>query len=117
MKAFLNNYRQSPRKVRLLASLLKGKSVSDALVVLNTSPKFAALPLKKLLESAVANAKSQNKDKKTLFIKDFRVDSGVTMKRGMPRARGSAYRINKRTSLVTLVLEEQEKPEARSTKS
>lgn len=106
MRAFLNNLRQSPRKVRLVAGLLKGKSVRDALVAFDTAPKAAAVSLKKLLQSAIANAKGQNKDSKTLFIKDFRVNGGVTMRRSMPRARGSAYRINKRTSHVTLELGE-----------
>lgn len=108
MKASLNNYRQSPRKIRLVTGLLKDKSVDDALVMLSTTPKFAALPLKKLLESAITNAKNQNKDKKTLFIKEFRVDMGVTMKRSMPRARGSAFKINKRSSHVILTLGERE---------
>ena len=88
--------------------MLKGKSVKEALVMLDTTPKVAAISLKKLLQSAVANAKGQNKDLKTLFIKDFIVNSGVTMRRSMPRARGSAYRINKRTSHITLELGEKE---------
>ena len=108
MKALLNNYRQSPRKVRLVAGLLKGKTVSNAFVLLKTTPKVAAGPLEKLLKSAVANAKGQGKDEKSLFIKIFRVDAGVIMKRSMPRARGSAFRINKRTSHVTLELGEAE---------
>lgn len=108
MKALLNNFRQSPRKMRLVASLLKGKAVSDALVILRNTPKAAVLPLEKLLKSAISNAKGQGKDEKSLYIKDFMVNAGVTMKRSMPRARGSAFRINKRTSHVTLELEEKE---------
>ena len=110
MKALLNNFRQSPRKVRLVASLLKGKTVSDALATLRNTPKASVVSLEKLLKSAVSNAKGQGKDEKTLFIKTFRVDTGVTMKRMMPRARGSAYRINKRTSHVILELGEKEVP-------
>lgn len=106
MRAFLNNYRQSPRKVRLVASLLKGKAINEALALLKVIPKSAVVPLEKLLKSALANAKNQGKDEKTLFIKTFKVDGGVIMKRTMPRARGSAYRINKRTSHITLELGE-----------
>ncbi|HEY9584578.1 MAG TPA: 50S ribosomal protein L22 [Candidatus Paceibacterota bacterium] len=106
MKALLNNFRQSPRKMRLVTGLLKGKNVAEALAIISLTPKAAAGPLEKLLKSAVSNAKSQGKDQKTLFIKTFKVDGGVIMKRMMPRARGSAYRINKRTSHVTLELGE-----------
>ena|SRR3990167_3314834 len=108
MKALLNNFRQSPRKMRLVIGLLKGKSVAEALAIISLTPKIAAEPLLKLLKSAISNAKSQGKDQKTLFIKTFKVDGGVIMKRMMPRARGSAYRINKRTSHVTLELGEKE---------
>ena len=106
MRALLNNFRKSPRKVRLVASLLKGKTVGDALTTLRNTAKGSVVPLEKLLKSAIANAKAQGKDEKALFIKTFRVDAGVTMKRMMPRARGSAYRINKRTSHVILELGE-----------
>lgn len=104
--AKLNTYRQSPRKVRLVSDLVKGKSVSDALRLLSVTTKAAAKPLHKLLMSAVQSAKNTSVDEKTLYIKDFRVDAGVTMKRSMPRARGSAFPILKRTSHVLLVLEE-----------
>lgn len=104
MKALLNNYRQSPRKMRLVADLLKGKSVTEALAAVKLIPKVAAKPLENLLKSAVSNAKNQGKEQKTLFIKTFKIDGGTIMKRIMPRARGTAYRINKRTSHVTLEL-------------
>ncbi|MDO8564748.1 MAG: 50S ribosomal protein L22 [bacterium] len=109
MKAILNNYRQSPRKMRLVADAVKGKTVLQARAVLAFMPKAAAAPLRKLLESAVANAKINDKvsDESVLRIKDFRVDGGVVLKRFMPRARGSAFRIKKRTSKVTLILSEQ----------
>ncbi len=110
MQASLNNYRQSPRKVRLVASMLRGKSVSEARRILRLTPKFATLPLGKLLESAVANAKHTSKiDSSALFIKDARVDGGTVLKRSMPRAHGSAYQILKRTSHITLVLSEKKK--------
>ena len=111
MKAILNNYRQSPRKMRLVATSVKGKTVPEARAMLMFMPKAAAVPLKKLLESAVSNAKTNDSvtDESTLRIKDFRVDGGVVLKRFMPRARGSAFRIKKRTSKVTLVLEDKNK--------
>jgi len=106
MKAFLKNYRQSPRKVRLVAGLVRGKNVSQALIELDFLAKRASSPLKKLLMGAVANAKNMGKEAENLFIKEFRVDKGVTMKRMMPAAMGSGHRINKRTSHITLSLGE-----------
>lgn len=106
MKAALNNYRQSPRKVRLVADLMRGKSTTDALKVLTFTTKRSTTPLKKLLESAVANAKNAGAATENLFVKEIQVNAGVTLKRIMPRAMGSASRINKRTSHVTIVLGE-----------
>jgi large subunit ribosomal protein L22 len=104
MKAFLKNYRQSPRKVRLVAGLIKGKDVNEALAQLGFLAKRASEPVKKLLLSAIANAKQIGKDKENLFIKELRVDKGIVMKRMMPAAMGTGHRINKRTSHITLVL-------------
>lgn len=107
--AKLNNYRQSPRKVRLIANLVKGKKVDDALDILNFAGKRASLPLKTLIESAISNAKNNfNLDKESLFIKEFRVDVGAILYRRMPRARGTAYPIRKRTSHISLELESRE---------
>jgi len=108
MKAFLKNYRQSPRKVRLVAELIKGKRVAEALLLLDTLPKRASLPLKKLVDSAVSNASSNNSliDPKDLFVENITVNKGIVLKRIMPRARGSASRINKRTSHVFITLTE-----------
>ena len=110
MKAFLKNYRQSPRKVRLVAALIKGKGVNEASVELDFLAKRASLPIKKLLQSAVANAKSQGVAAENLFVKDIRVDKGIVMKRVMPAAMGSAHRINKRTSRILLTLAEKVVP-------
>ena len=107
MKAYLKNYRQSPRKVRLVAGLIKGKDVSHAVAELDFLAKRGAFPLKKLLLSAVANAKQAGVELENLMIKELTVDKGVTMKRMMPAAMGSGHRINKRTSNITLVLGEQ----------
>lgn len=106
MKAFLKNYRQSPRKVRLVAGLIKGKRVADANTHLSFLPKRASLPIQKLLNSAVANAKQSGANVENLVVSSVTVDKGIVMKRIMPRARGSASRINKRTSHVVLTLAE-----------
>lgn len=109
MKAILNNYRQSPRKMRLVVDAVKGKTVAQAEALLSVMPKIATVPLRKLLRSAVANAKENQKVTETdrLVITDLRVNPGTVQKRQMPRARGSAYQILKRTSKVTLILSEQ----------
>lgn len=106
MKAFLKNYRQSPRKVRLLADLVRGKSVADALTTLQFVDKRAAEPFAKVIKSAVANAKDQDKNTDTLFVKTVAVNKGIVLKRFMPRARGSASRINKRNSHISVELGE-----------
>jgi len=105
VKAELNNYRQSPRKVRLVVNTIRGKKVSVALTTLSFVPKRAAGPIKKLLESAVANAKHNFKlDPEDLYVKEIMVDPGFTMKRWMPKWRGTAHQIRKRTSHVRVIL-------------
>lgn len=104
MKAILKDYRQSPRKVRLLADLVRGKKVADALATLRFVDKRAAGPFSKVIESAVANAKQSGADVSKLFIKSVAVDKGTVLKRSMPRARGSASRINKRNSHISVEL-------------
>ena len=106
MKAILKNYRQSPRKVRLIAGLVRGKSTTDALAPLQFVDKRAAGPFAKVIQSAVANAKDQGKNTDNLFIKTVQVDKGTVLKRSMPRARGSASRINKRNSHISVELGE-----------
>lgn len=106
MKATLKNYRQSPRKVRLVANLVKGKGVRQAEAELFFLPKRAADPVAKLLASAVASAKLAGNDAENLMVKNVTVDKAPTLKRIMPRARGSASRINKRSSHITLTLAE-----------
>ncbi|KKU81879.1 MAG: 50S ribosomal protein L22 [Parcubacteria group bacterium GW2011_GWA1_47_8] len=105
MKAVLKSYRQAPRKVRLVANLIKGKTVERALTELDALTKRASLPMKKLLLSAVANAKQNSGiEQADLFVKEVRVDQGAILKRIMPRARGSAAPIHKHTSHVMLEL-------------
>jgi large subunit ribosomal protein L22 len=106
MKAYLKNYRQAPRKVRQVAGLIRGKSVVQAIPLLDFLAKRAGFPIKKLLLSAVANAAVMGVEKENLFIKELRVDKGIVMKRMMPAAMGTGHRINKRTSHVLLVLAE-----------
>ncbi|HMO77834.1 MAG TPA: 50S ribosomal protein L22 [Candidatus Paceibacterota bacterium] len=106
MKAILKNYRQSPRKVRLIADVVRGKKVNDALAALKFVDKRAAGPFAKVIESALANAVSAGKDTSRLVIKKVAVDKGTVLKRSMPRARGSASRINKRNSHIAVELGE-----------
>jgi len=103
--AKLSNYRQSPRKVRLVANLLKGKKVDEALVEVGLLGKRAATPIEKLIKSAVANAKALDMAVAELYVKELRVDKGVVTKRFMPRAMGRAFPIMKRSSTISVMLE------------
>ena len=106
--ARLRYLRMSPKKVRLVADLIRGKNVNEALTILNLSVKKAAKPLKKLLESAIANAKQTGKmDIDNLYISHLTVDEGPTLKRFRPRAMGRATIIRKRTSHITIKLKEE----------
>ena len=104
MKAVLKNYRQSPRKVRLLADLVRGKKVKDALNTLQFVEKRASEPFAKVIRSAAANAVQKGKDSDNLIIKKVTVDKGTVLRRFRSRARGSASRINKRNSHITVEL-------------
>lgn len=106
MKAILKNYRQSPRKVRLIADVIRGKQVTDALATLKFVDKRASGPFAKVVESALANAVQAGKQPARLFVKKVSVDKAATIKRFMPRARGSASRINKRNSHISVELGE-----------
>src|SRR3989344_3400545 len=99
--AKLKNYRQAPRKVRLVADLVRGKSAEHALALLSTLPKRASEPMRKLIQSAVANAKVPASE---LVISKIEVNGGIVFKRFMPRARGRASQILKRTSHVVVAL-------------
>jgi len=105
--AKLRYLRIAPRKVRLVADLIRKKPVNEALAILDFTRKKAARPLKKLLNSAIANAKNNFQlDPSNLYISKITVDEGPKYKRWMPRARGRADLILKRTSHITLVLTE-----------
>ncbi|MBI4427471.1 MAG: 50S ribosomal protein L22 [Candidatus Magasanikbacteria bacterium] len=105
MKAQLRYLRMAPRKVRILADLLIGKSAVEAIVQLEQSRRTAARPLLKLLQSAIANAKHNHEsDEASLMIKQITVDGGPTLYRWMPRAMGRATPIRKRTAHIVLTL-------------
>ncbi len=108
VRAKLKHARIAPRKARLVADMIRGKNVNDAMNVLAFTRKKAAGMFQKLLKSGLANAEENHKvmDIDDLFIKKVTVDEGATWKRQMPRARGMATEIKKRTSHITLVLDE-----------
>ena len=107
--AKLNNCPTSPRKMRLVANLVRGKDVNNALGILKFNPKEDSKKLEKLLLSALSNwqlkNESSNIEEAELFVKEIRVDSGSMLKRLRPAPQGRAHRIRKRSNHVTLVLE------------
>jgi large subunit ribosomal protein L22 len=108
-KAKLRFLRIAPRKVRLVADLIRGKQVEDALNILQFTNKRSSQPLAKLLKSAVANAdQKQGVNVDRLYVETLMVDGGPLIKRFMPRAMGRATPILHRTSHVTLTLAERE---------
>jgi large subunit ribosomal protein L22 len=108
-KASARYVKMSPRKIRVVANLVRGKNVSGAIQTLAFVKRAAAIPVKKLLESAVANAQNQDSalDVESLYIKELQVDMGPTknMRRWRPRAMGRATRINKGISHINVVLD------------
>ncbi|MCF6353295.1 MAG: 50S ribosomal protein L22 [Cyclobacteriaceae bacterium] len=107
--AKLNNVPTSPRKMRLVADLVRGERVNNALSILKFEPRVGAAKLEKLLLSAIANWQSKNEDvqleEADLFIKEIKVDSGKMLKRLRPAPQGRAHRIRKRSNHVTLVVD------------
>jgi large subunit ribosomal protein L22 len=105
--AYLKNYRISPRKMRIVADMIRGKNAIEAQTILVHALRKAKHPLSALLDSAMANATNNHKtEKDNLFVKEIRVDQGYVLKRSMPVSRGSAHPIKKKTSHVSIVLEE-----------
>ena len=104
MKALLANYHQSPRKVRLVADLIRGKSVPAARAALLYLPKKSSPAIGKLLDSAIANARSTQTNLENLFVKTIRVDKGVVMRRARPFGRGRSGTLRKAMSIVFLEL-------------
>lgn len=109
--ASLRYFRVGPRKVRLITNLLQGKSVAEAQAQLSSLGKVAAVPLQKLISSAVANAKNNFQlTEEHLYIKQFRTDEGPKLRRFMPKAFGRAGMILRRSSHVTVILSERTSP-------
>jgi len=104
MKASLTSHNQPPRKVRLVTDLVKGKKVEDALAALSFLPKRAAAPIKKLIESAAANAKNKGEDVTKLKVKNITVDSAGMLVKYMPRAMGRGAPVRRRKSQITVEL-------------
>ena len=106
-KAFVKYVRISPRKVGIVCDVIRGKDVKEAAGILEHLPKAACEPLAKLLKSACANAENNHHmDPEKLYVAETFATPGPIIKRMMPRAQGRGYRINKRTSHITLVVKE-----------
>ncbi len=102
--AYLKGYRQTPRKTRIVAKLVQGKRVEEALTLLDFAVKRPALPLRKLISSAISNARALGLAEDDLFIKEMRVDNGGMIKRFRPASRGAAHPVRRRSSHITIVL-------------
>lgn len=108
-KAEAKFLRIAPRKVQIVCDLIRGKDANTAMAILMTTPKAASEPLAKLLKSACANAENNfSMDPDKLYVSKVYAAPGPILKRIMPRAQGRAFRINKRTSHITLVVSEKE---------
>ena len=105
--AKLNNYPTSPRKMRLLADLIRGMEVEKALAVLEHNPKHPAVPLRKLVVSAISNWKQKNDggDESALVVKTIFVDGARVIKRMRPAPQGRGYRVRKRSNHVTVIVD------------
>ena len=107
--ATLKNARISARKVKIVADLIKGKDVNEALAIVKFTPKAASEIVEKLLKSAIANAENNhNMNSQNLYVAEIYANQGPTLKRIRPAAKGSAVRIRKRTSHITIILREKE---------
>ena len=106
-RAKLSNARVSVQKACFVLDAIRGKDLNTALGIVTYNPRYASTLVKKLLESAAANAENNNNmDKDNLYVAACYADKGPTMKRIQPRAQGRAYRIEKRTSHITVILDE-----------
>ncbi len=105
--AKLNNYPTSPRKMRLLVDLIRGMKVEKALAILEHNPKHPAVPLRKLVVSAISNWKSKNEgsDESALIVKTIFVDGARVIKRMRPAPQGRGYRVRKRSNHVTVIVD------------
>jgi large subunit ribosomal protein L22 len=105
--AKLNNYPTSPRKMRLLVDMIRGMQVEKALAILEHNPKHPAVPLRKLVISAISNWKAKNEgaDENTLIVKTIMVDGARVIKRMRPAPQGRGYRVRKRSNHVTVIVD------------
>ena len=109
VKAVAKNVRLTPRKVRLVLDLVRGKDVIEALAILKFTPRNTAPVVSKLIKSAVANATNNHQmNEEKLYVKTIYADEARVLKRWMPRAKGSASQILKRSSHITVVVDERE---------
>ncbi|HRN48030.1 MAG TPA: 50S ribosomal protein L22 [Niabella sp.] len=117
--AKLRNYPTSPRKMRLLADLIRGKKVDLVLAELEHNPKHPAVPLRKLVLNAINNWKQVNEggDETSLIIKTIFVDEGRTLKRMRPAPQGRGYKIRKRSNHVTIIVDERLESDKKERKS
>ena len=116
IRSYTKGIDQTPRKVSLVASLVRGRTVADALVILDYTPKRAALAVKKAIASAQANAVNHGLDAKSLVITTLSVTAGPTMRRYKPASRGRALPFKKRSSHILVVVSGTEKPKKPATK-
>lgn len=108
-KAIARYIRMSPRKARVVVDLVRGKDVDEALAILQFTPRAASSVVEKVIRSAAANAENNHDmDADSLYVSECYVDQGPTLKRIRPRARGMADRVRKRTSHITVILDERE---------
>ena len=108
-KATLRYARISSRKVKIVADLIRGKNVDEALAIVKFTPKASSVIIEKLLKSAISNAENNHGMKhENLYVADIYANQGPTLKRIRPAAKGSAVRIRKRTRHITIVLKEKE---------
>jgi large subunit ribosomal protein L22 len=118
VRAYAKNVDQAPRKVSLVASLVRGRSVADAIVILNHTPKRAARPLIKVIESAQANAiNNHGYDGKTLVLSTLSVTTGTRLKRFTPASRGRALPYQKKTSNILVEVSGELKPKKAAAKA
>ena len=103
-----NYIRIAPRKVQIVLDLIRNQKADRAVAILKHTPKAACEPLLKLLKSAIANAENKDMDTSNLIVSECTVSQGPTLKRIRARAQGRAFRVNKKTSHITLVLTEAE---------
>jgi large subunit ribosomal protein L22 len=106
MKAYLDQFPQPPRKVRLLATLVRGKTVAKAIIALRYADQKPAVAMSKLISSAAANSNLSKEAQAALIVKDIRVDEALKQRRFMPRAMGRAAKFHKNTSHISVVLSE-----------